>query len=125
MIEVMKLRNSLLVAAACATVGVATMPKSMPRANAVPAPEVEYLYNVAARKHFNFPDNDALVYGHGICDKISGGEGYAQIMGDVKRDVTPSDEASADYLVSYAVNILCPAEIWQLRNSASGYRPPA
>jgi hypothetical protein len=95
-----------------------------PRAGAVPAPEVEYVYNVMVRRHYNFPNNDALSYGHEICDKVTRGEPYAQVMGDVKSDVTPNDEFAANYLVSYAVNILCPAEIWQLRNSAAGYQPP-
>jgi hypothetical protein len=27
-------------------------------------------------------------------------------------------------LISQAVNELCPAQIWQLRNSAAHYRPP-
>jgi len=41
----------------------------------------------------------------------------------VKADITPNDEQSANYLVSNAVGILCPASIWQLRNSATGYQP--
>jgi hypothetical protein len=96
-----------------------------PRANAAPAPEVEYLYNVAVRRHYDFPDNDAVGYGHRICDKVTQGESYAQLMSDVKNDVTPSDEFAANYLVSYAVNLLCPAQVWQLRNSAAHYLPPA
>lgn len=95
-----------------------------PVAHAVPAPEVEYMYDIAVRRHYNFPNNDAIGYGHAICDKVTRGEGYPQVMGDVKRDVNPNDEASANYLVSNAVNILCPDQIWQLRNSAAGYQPP-
>jgi hypothetical protein len=45
------------------------------------------------------------------------------VMGDAKHDVVPADESAANYLVSYAVGLLCPALIWQLRNSAAGYRP--
>ncbi|HTY33439.1 DUF732 domain-containing protein [Mycobacterium sp.] len=96
-----------------------------PRAHAAPDPRVEYLYDVAVRRQYNFPNNDAIGYGYSICDKVSRGEGYAQVMGDVKRDVTPNDEFAANYLVSYAVNLLCPAQIWQLRNSAAHYQPPA
>lgn len=96
----------------------------IPRATAAPDPRVEYLYDVAVRRQYNFPGNDPVGYGYGICDKVSGGEGYAQVMGDVKRDVTPNDEFAANYLVSYAVNLLCPAQIWQLRNSAVHYQPP-
>jgi hypothetical protein len=45
-------------------------------------------------------------------------------MGDVKTDVRPNDEYAANYLISNAVNIYCPAQIWQLRNSAGSYVPP-
>lgn len=82
------------------------------------------MYDVVVRRHYGFPDNDALGYGHGICDKVGRGEGYGQVMGEVKSDVTPNDEFAANYLVSYAVNLLCPELIWQLRNSAAGYQPP-
>ncbi|SPM35181.1 hypothetical protein OCQ_27750, partial [Mycobacterium rhizamassiliense] len=112
---------TLIVGAAAFGLLVLTPP---PRAHAAPAPEVEYVYDVVVRRHYGFPNNDALTYGHGICDKVGRGEAYGQVMGDVKSDVTPSDEFAANYLVSYAVNLLCPALIWQLRNSAAGYLPP-
>jgi len=95
-----------------------------PPAYAAPNPEVEYLYNMTVRRQYSFPNNDALAYGHGICDKVGQGEGYGQVIGDVKRDVTPSDQFAANYVVGYAVNLLCPELIWQLRNSAGGYQPP-
>jgi Protein of unknown function (DUF732) len=95
-----------------------------PPALAVPGPEVEYTYNVIVRRHFDFPNNDAIGYGFAICDKVSRGVGYSAVMGDVKRDVFPNDEQAANYVVSYAVGILCPAQIWPLRNSAAGYQPP-
>jgi hypothetical protein len=95
-----------------------------PRAHAKPAPEVEFVYNVQVRRYYWFPNNDAVGYGYGICGKVGAGEGYPQLMGDVKHDVTPNDEFAANYLVSYAVDNLCPEHIWQLRNSAQGYRPP-
>jgi hypothetical protein len=95
-----------------------------PQAHAAPAPEVEYVYDVMVRRHYNFLNNDAVSYGYGICDKVSRGEGYAQVMGEVKGDVVPNDEFAANYLVSYAVNLLCPTQIWQLRNSAAHYQPP-
>jgi hypothetical protein len=96
-----------------------------PLAHAVPGPEVEYTYNVIVRRHFDFPNNDAIGYGYGICDKVGSGVGYPQVMSDVKRDVLPNDEGAANYVVSYAVGILCPAQLWQLRNSAANYQPPA
>jgi hypothetical protein len=90
-----------------------------------PTPVEEYVYDVTVRRAYNFPNNDAVGYGYGICDKVTRGEGFAQVMGDVKSDVTPDDEFSANYLVSYAVAELCPEQIARLRNSAAGYQPPA
>ncbi|MGV9797348.1 DUF732 domain-containing protein [Mycobacterium sp. NPDC003449] len=101
----------------CSVLGVA------PQAHAVPAPEVEYVYNVVVRRHFDFPNNDALGYGWGLCDKVAQGIPYDQVMAMTKRDVSPNDEQSGNYVVSSAVGILCPAQIWRLRNSAAGYRP--
>jgi hypothetical protein len=96
-----------------------------PRAYAAPAPEVEYVYDVMVRRHYNFPNpTEAVNYGHGICDKVGRGDSYPQVMGDVKNDVLPNDEFAANYLISYAVNLLCPASIWQLRNTAAHYQPP-
>jgi Protein of unknown function (DUF732) len=109
---------------AAAAVAGAVLLAPAPRGHAAPDPEVEYVYDVMVRRHYNFPNNGALAYGHGICDKVTAGQSYAQVMGDVKSDVTPNDEFAANYLVSYAVNLLCPAQIWQLRNSAAHYQPP-
>jgi hypothetical protein len=119
----MKSRKSVawVFVAASAVGGV---PFTLPRANAAPAPEVEYVYDVTVRRHYGFPNNDAIAYGYTICDKVRRNEGYGQVMGEVKSDVTPSDEFAATYLVSYAVNLLCPDLLWQLRNSAGGYQPP-
>lgn len=84
-----------------------------------------YLVNVTVRPGYNFANADAAIaYGQGICDKIASGRSYAQIMGDVKSDFATSDEFQASYLITQAANELCPAQIWQLRNSAAGYRPP-
>jgi hypothetical protein len=115
-------RTIIAVIIAAAGIGTVTEP-TLPSAFAAPAPEVEYLYNVTVRRHYNFADaNDAVNYGHGICDKVSRGDGYARVMSDVKTEMA-SDEFSANFLISYAVNLLCPAQIWQLRNSAASYRP--
>jgi hypothetical protein len=118
-----RMSPAALIVAAAVVGGVPLAPT--PWAHAAPAPEVEYLYDVTVRRHYNFPNTtDALGYGHGICDKVTAGENYAQVMGDVKSEVTPNDEFAANYLVSYAVNLLCPEQIWQLRNSAAHYQPP-
>jgi Protein of unknown function (DUF732) len=116
--------RAVAIATAAVVVGSVTL-ALVPRAYAAPAPEVEYVYDVMVRRHYNFSNpNEAVDYGHGICDKVSRGESYAQVMGDVKNDIIPNDEFAANYLVSYAVNLLCPAQIWQLRNSAAHYQPP-
>lgn len=96
-----------------------------PHASAAPAPEIEYVYDVTVRRAYNWPaGSDALRYGHAICDRVSAGEPYAQVMDQVRTDVTPSDEFAANYLVSNAVNLICPAQLWPLRNSAAHYQPP-
>ncbi|WP_139807789.1 MULTISPECIES: DUF732 domain-containing protein [Mycobacterium] len=85
-----------------------------------------YLVNVTVRPGYNFANADeALAYGNGVCDKVSQGRTYPQVMGDVKADFNTSDEYQASYLISQAVNELCPALIGQVRNSAAHYRPPA
>jgi Protein of unknown function (DUF732) len=87
------------------------------------ADTVAYLVNVTVRPGYNFANADeALVYGQGICDKIDQGRSYPQIISDVKTDFNTPDEYQAGYLVAQAVNELCPPLIWQLRNSAAGYR---
>lgn len=95
-----------------------------PPAHAVPSPDVDFVYNVTVRRHYAFPSGDAIGYGHRICDEVSGGQSFAQVMGQVKSDVTPSDEYAANFLVSYAVSQYCPEQIWQLRQSAAGYQAP-
>ncbi len=116
--------HAVAITTAVVVVGVMTQ-APLPRAYGAPAPEVEYVYDVMVRRHYNFANaSDAVNYGHGICDKIGRGDGYAQVMGEVKNDVIPNDEFAANYLISYAVNLLCPALIWQLRDSATHYRPP-
>jgi hypothetical protein len=85
-----------------------------------------YLIEVTVRPGYNFASAaDALAYGYGICDKVSRGRGYPDLMGDVKSDFHTGDEFQASYLIDKAVNELCPALIWQLRNSAADYRPSA
>jgi len=86
------------------------------------ADTVAYLVNVTVRPGYNFANADqALAYGYGVCDKIAAGRPYAQLVGDVKSDFNTSDEFQASYLISQSAQELCPAQIWQLRNSAAGY----
>jgi hypothetical protein len=114
--------SSMGVLAACAaSAGTATLTL----APCARADVVAYLVNVHVRPGYNFANADvALGYGYGICDKLSAGRTYAQAMGEVKADFATTDEYQASYLISQAVNELCPAEIWQIRNSAAHYRPP-
>lgn len=122
MLAMKRANSSAALIVAVAVVGGAAQTLA-PQAQAAPAPEVEYLYDVTVRRHYDFPNADALSYGHGICDKVNRGDSYAQVMGDVKRDIVPNDEFAANYLISYAVNLLCPSMVWQLRNSAAHYQP--
>lgn len=88
------------------------------------ADDVAYLVNVTVRPGYNFASAAAaLDYGHGICEKVSTGRSYAQIVGDVQADFSTRDDFQASYLITQAVNELCPDQIWQLRQSAAGYRP--
>jgi hypothetical protein len=87
---------------------------------------VGYLVNVTVRPGYNFPNADAaLSYGYGLCDQINSGVSYAQLVNTIKSDFATNDEFQASYLLSQASQELCPAQIWQLRQSAAGYVPPA
>jgi hypothetical protein len=85
---------------------------------------VAYLIDVTVRPGYNFADaGTALSYGQGLCDKVSRGQSYAELVNDVKYDFNSSDEYQASYLIDKSVNELCPALIWQLRKSAAHYQP--
>lgn len=101
-----------------------------PRAHADPATPPEpskvfsYLIGVTTRPGYGFANADAaLSYGYGICDKVSHGRGYPQIMADVEGDLDTTDDFQASFLVAEAVQELCPALIPQLRSSAAHYHP--
>jgi hypothetical protein len=119
---IMKPTKSLTVLAATAAFSGGSL-AGAPAASAYD--EVAYLVNVTVRPGYNFPNAQAaLAYGYGICDKISVGRPYAQLVADIKADFRTSDEYQASYLISQAAQELCPANIFQLRNSAAGYVPP-
>lgn len=106
-------------AAGLASVGVAA-------AQSARADSVGYLVNVTVRPGYNFPNADAaLSYGYGLCEQIGSGVSYAQLVNTIKSDFATNDEFQASYLLSQASQELCPAQIWQLRQSAAGYVPPA
>jgi hypothetical protein len=88
------------------------------------ADTVPYLIDVTVRPGYNFANADAaLAYGNQLCDKVSQGRTYADLIGDVKADFQTADEFQASYLIDKAVNELCPAQIWQLRRTAAHYQP--
>jgi hypothetical protein len=90
------------------------------------ADTVAYLVNVTVRPGYNFGSaDDAITYGRGLCARIGSGQSYTDVMAAVKADFNNPDEYQASYLITQAVNELCPALIWQLRNSAAHYQPPA
>jgi hypothetical protein len=90
------------------------------------ADTVGYLVNVTVRPGYNFPNADAaLAYGFRVCDQINSGVSYSQLVNNLKTDFSTSDEFQASYLISQSAQELCPAAIWQLRQSAAGYVPSA
>jgi hypothetical protein len=90
------------------------------------ADQVGYLVNVTVRPGYNFPNADAaLGYGYSVCDRVEAKMGYAQLVGEVQRDFNTADNYQGAYLINQAVEELCPAQIWQLRQSAAGYTLPA
>jgi hypothetical protein len=86
------------------------------------ADTVAYLVNVTVRPGYNFANADqALAYGYGVCDKFATGRTYAQAIGAIKADFNTANEYQASYLIAQSAQELCPAQIWQVRNSAAGY----
>lgn len=86
------------------------------------ADAVAYLVNVTMRPGYDFANADAaLSYGYGICDRVRAGSRYADSLAAVKSDFGDDDDYQATYLINQAVNELCPALIWQLRQSAVHY----
>ena len=84
---------------------------------------VAYLVNVHVRPGYNFPNAEAAIgYGNTICDRVAAKMPYAELVNQVKADFRTTDYQGG-YLINQAVNELCPAQIWQLRQSAAGYTP--
>ncbi|MGE2691765.1 DUF732 domain-containing protein [Mycolicibacterium pulveris] len=113
-----------LAGAAIASAGAATATVVAPAAH---ADVVAYLVNVHVRPGYNFPNADAAIgYGNSICDRVAHKMGYGELVDQVKADFHTTDYYQGAYLINQAVNELCPANIWQLRQSAAGYTlPPA
>ncbi len=93
-------------------------------APAAKADVIAYLVNVHVRPGYNFPNADAAIgYGRTICDRVAATMSYTELVNQVKADFHTTDYYQAGYLINQAVNELCPAQIWQLRQSAAGYTP--
>ncbi len=108
-----------IVAGLAAAAGIAAAIVAAPPAN---ADVVAYLVNVHVRPGYNFPNADAAIgYGNTICDRVAAKMSYAQLVDQVKADFRTTDYYQGAYLINQAVNELCPAQIWQLRQSAAGY----
>ena len=86
------------------------------------ADQVAYLVNVHVRPGYNFPNAEAAIgYGNTVCDRVAAKMPYAELVNQLKADFHTTDYYQAGYLINQAVNELCPAQIWQLRQSAAGY----
>jgi hypothetical protein len=70
------------------------------------------------------PIAGAIVDSPAVRASIGSGQSHARGLGQIKFDFDNPDEYQACYLITQAVNEICPALIWQLRNSAANYRPP-
>lgn len=93
-------------------------------APAANADDIGFVVNVTLGPGYNFANAEqALSYGYGICDKIGAGVSYAQMVSDARADLGNLDEFQASYLIGQAADQLCSPLIWQLRQSAAGYRP--
>jgi hypothetical protein len=111
------------VGAAVAAAGAVSAVSLAPCAN---ADVVAYLVNVHVRPGYNFPNAEAAIgYGQSICERVEAKMSYAQLVEQVKADFNTADYYQGAYLINQAVNELCPAQIWQLRQSAAGYTLPA
>ena len=109
------------VALACVAVGLAAAGMMAPVVN---ADAVAYLVNVTVRPGYDFPNAEAaLAYGHDICGRLRSGTPYATLVNEVRSDFATGDDYQGSYLIAQSVNELCPALIWNLRNSAANDRP--
>jgi len=114
-----------LVGAVLTAAGAVSAVSAISLAPAAHADVVAYLVNVHIRPGYNFPNADAAIgYGQSICDRVAAKMSYAQLVDQVKADFNTADYYQGAYLINQAVNELCPAQIWQLRQSAAGYTLP-
>jgi hypothetical protein len=108
---------------ASATLVILGLAGVIPRAR---ADNVAYPMDATAGPGYHLPNAEAAIAcRQQLCDNASHNRGSVDLVGDVKSDVDTRDEFQLSYLVDKAVKELFPTLIWQLRNSAAHYRPPA
>jgi Protein of unknown function (DUF732) len=84
------------------------------------ADQIGYLVNVHARPGYTFADAQAaLDYGYGVCDRVAANTHFADLVNQVDADLDTSDQYQSTYLIGQAVDQLCPADLWQLRQSVN------
>ena len=87
------------------------------------ADEAGFAINVLMMRSFPFANPGvAVAYGWTVCDRVRGQVSYADLMNQVRTELQTT-EFLGGFLINQAVEELCPAQIWQLRESAAGYRP--
>ncbi|HEX5142731.1 MAG TPA: DUF732 domain-containing protein [Mycobacterium sp.] len=105
-------------------VGALTVAAAVGAAPIASADQIGYIVNVTVRPTYNFPNAQAaLDYGYGLCGRIENKDSYTDMAAQIKRDFNTDDELTVSYLLSQAAQELCPAQTWQLRQSAAGYTP--
>jgi len=102
--------------------GAATVTAAFGVAPVASADEIGYIINVTVRPTYNFPNAQvALDYGYGLCGRIERKDSFVDMARQIKADFNTDDELTVSYLLSQAAQELCPAQTWQLRQSAAGY----
>jgi hypothetical protein len=105
-------------------IAIALLAGSMLGSPAAQADAVAYLVNVTVRPGYGFASaDDALDYGFNVCNKIGSGLSFSELTANTKSDFNTTDDYQVSYLISQAVNELCPTQIWRLRHSAANYDP--
>jgi hypothetical protein len=105
-------------------IGAAAIAAALGAAPVAGADQIGYIINVTVRPTYNFANAQAaLDYGYALCGRIQNKDSYTDMAAQIKRDFNTRDEFTVSYLLSQAAQELCPAQTWQLRQSAAGYRP--
>lgn len=108
-----------LIACTASLLAIGTQTTAPPAAH---ADALGYLINITVRPGYHFSSSEAAVaYGYGVCDKIHSGTPYRSLLAGIMSDQATDDNYQAAYLANQAAEMLCPNEIWTLRQSAIHY----